>query len=216
MDEELLHRCPHRIPDNILEKARRFKRIGDRNNYIAGRWILFELCRQASVNHVFGELQLNSYGKPSIDGFMAFSVSHTDGLVAVAFSRNAIGLDAERFDPKGELSDFRNVFSKKEWEEIEEYGLSSFLRLWTMKEAVIKCLGLGIESPEQLQSINEISAGLVNYNGQHFSHNEFGYSDCMISTARIKSAEPDPPQTLYTCKISGPSLLLFAEHIAKI
>jgi phosphopantetheine--protein transferase-like protein len=77
-----------------------------------------------------------------------FSLSHSGGEVAMAFSRTPIGFDMEK---KGRHADFvpvaRRFFSAAEAAQIAaagEHASSLFLNLWTAKEAILKLEGSGI------------------------------------------------------------------------
>ena len=73
-------------------------------------------------------------GKPYLEGGEAqFSLTHTEGLLAVAVGADAVGLDAERRKPRKTDA----VLARLTPAEREE----DFLKLWTAKEAYIKYLG---------------------------------------------------------------------------
>ena len=92
------------------------------------RELLFEAIKEA-LSLPPAEIKRNEYGKPYFDceRYPAFSISHTAGLVAVAFSPDAdsVGADIERRSER--LSDFRLVdrffgglcFSANELEDIK-------------------------------------------------------------------------------------------------
>jgi len=77
------------------------------------------------------------------------SLSHTPGAVAVAVAAGGqVGVDVEdlsrRVDPR---EGFQRFFTEAEWNWIEA-GESTmrFLRLWTLKEAWSKAIGLGLSA----------------------------------------------------------------------
>jgi phosphopantetheinyl transferase len=85
-----------------------------------------------------------------------FNISHDSDLVAVAIVRPSVcvGIDVMKVQiPNGRsqyefLSLMRDVFTEKEWTYIAPNGgiesLRRFYRLWTAKEAYLKCIGTGL------------------------------------------------------------------------
>jgi len=105
-------------------------------------------------------------GKPSIDQVqnkdeIQFSMSHTEGMVFYAFTRNRrIGVDVER--PR-EVRDFEKIveryFSAREHAELmdlpPDLRPTAFFKGWTGKEALLKATGEGLTS-----SLNHIEVSL--------------------------------------------------------
>lgn len=99
------------------------------------------------------DIHENKYGKPSITGSYSdeirFNITHTDEYLAIAMTKgNEIGIDLE---PIGALplSPFpTHLFSKNELKRLEtlesQEHCNEFAQLWTAKEAVVKCLGMGM------------------------------------------------------------------------
>lgn len=95
----------------------------------------------------FGE-----HGKPSLTDYPSvhYNLSHSDGIAACIVSDVECGIDCER------VREFRpnvmgRVFSDSERELVEQSDDSSldmmFFRLWTLKEAYIKAIGIGLSFP---------------------------------------------------------------------
>ena len=87
----------------------------------------------------------NEYGKLYLASGPYFSISHSYGFAAVAFSDHEVGLDIEvlrSFHPKLPV----RIFSQLEQTWFSEMGLSqnAFFTLWTLKESYYKYLGTGI------------------------------------------------------------------------
>jgi len=91
-------------------------------------------------------------GKPALEGSaLAFNVSHTDRLIAIAVAApgRALGIDIEALDrpvPHADIA--RRFFHPSEWSQLrgQPAGMGSdrFFRLWTAKEAFIKATGEGM------------------------------------------------------------------------
>lgn len=102
---------------------------------------------------VEGTLTYSDRGRPYLADFKAdFSISHTDGWIFCAVSRDAsdcrVGLDAEsgsrlRLETVPAL--VKRWFSLKEQELLGDApDLQAFLRIWTRKEALVKWQGEGL------------------------------------------------------------------------
>ncbi len=91
-------------------------------------------------------------GKPAVAGRsdLDFSLTHTRGLVACAVTREGvIGIDAETDQRAVEVDMLmRDVCSPGERQELAKvegaHKTSRFLDFWTLKEAYLKAVGLGI------------------------------------------------------------------------
>lgn len=82
-----------------------------------------------------------------------FSLSHSDGIVAVAVSRKAVGVDVEKISDKLEAVKDRFLTEK----ELSEYNIGEDKLLylaekWTQKESVFKMQGGKSFSPRALQA----------------------------------------------------------------
>lgn len=75
------------------------------------------------------------------------SISHTNNWLCCAiYNEQQIGLDIERIDRKANLNLAARYFAKEEisYLQSEEATKACFIRLWTLKEAYGKALGVGI------------------------------------------------------------------------
>jgi 4'-phosphopantetheinyl transferase len=88
-------------------------------------------------------------GVPNTRAAIDVSLTHTAGAVAVAVVEEArVGLDMERQRPVARER-LRQVFSDEEWATIAASADpdTAVLRLWTLKEALLKAIGVGIRWP---------------------------------------------------------------------
>jgi 4'-phosphopantetheinyl transferase len=103
-------------------------------------------------------LTQNSYGKPRLfdtpDGeSLQFNLSHTRGLVACAVARRSeLGIDVEPIQTRvAPLELAQRFFSPAEVAElracVDQDRQIRFVEIWTLKEAFIKALGLGLSHP---------------------------------------------------------------------
>ncbi|MDQ5908358.1 MAG: 4-phosphopantetheinyl transferase [Pseudomonadota bacterium] len=96
----------------------------------------------------------NAYGKPALSGDgPRFNLSHAEGLVVCALADEVeLGVDVERQDRRGDWEALaRRWLAAEEQDELEKLPVTersmAFLRLWTLKEAYAKAVGLGLSLP---------------------------------------------------------------------
>ena len=117
------------------------------------------------------ELKIGENGKPYIDGFDHFSISHSEKAWAVLFNEMECGLDIQYERKADVLSialrwynpiDEKAVRAAMEMGEAE--GQKEFFRLWTRREALVKALGTSVaDSSLPAVSNDYVSAGGNDY-----------------------------------------------------
>ena len=149
-------------------KARRYKFEDNRSEYILGRGFLRHLLGKyldqdpASLHFVY-----SPYGKPSLLGEagpqrLVFNVSHSHGIILLAFSRGReLGIDLERIRPESTHDGVaERFFSRQEVSTLrslpEHAQPLGFFNCWTRKEAYIKARGEGLSLP-----LNQFDVSLV-------------------------------------------------------
>jgi 4'-phosphopantetheinyl transferase len=100
------------------------------------------------------ELQVSrtDTGKPVITGGIHFNVSHSGDLILLALSeRRAVGVDVERRREVQRVQSLRNRWlgesERAQMDRLVAHGAresDAFLRIWSLKEARLKALGVGI------------------------------------------------------------------------
>ena len=94
----------------------------------------------------------NDLGKPSLAEFpeVHYNLSHANGIAACIVSGNECGIDCEQVR-EYRKNVLRRAFSEQEILLVEsapeELRDLMFFRLWTLKEAYVKALGIGISYP---------------------------------------------------------------------
>ena len=135
------------------ERAARFRFPEDRARMIAGRWLLGQ-CLSRFFGVAAGPIDLiyTSRGRPELARIpeIAFSISHTGDLVAVALAHGArVGIDLERTDRKIDSAGLvTHVLSAQECVKFQALSeaekIPAFFQVWTAKEAWLKARGVGI------------------------------------------------------------------------
>ena len=135
--------------------------------FLAGRRLLRTIMGGlANVPPAAVELVENAHGAISLRQSCAwqFNLSHTEGLLAFAVSRDRVGVDVEWVTRPGrtvELAD--RYFAKSEVDALralpEAAQRDRFFDLWTLKEAYIKARGMGLAIPLR-DFAYDLSAGI--------------------------------------------------------
>jgi 4'-phosphopantetheinyl transferase len=135
------------------DRANRFRRPEDRALFALTRGALRRLLSEATgvpaEELAFAE---GPHGKPRLAGTNGprFNVSHSGCWALIGFSdRRDIGVDIEFMRAAGgELDLARSFFSDAEYRSLAGLAngtlLSSFYKIWTCKEAILKAYGAGI------------------------------------------------------------------------
>jgi 4'-phosphopantetheinyl transferase len=157
LDEAALNSANALLSDDERARRDRFRAQRDRDEYAAAHALL------RTMLSTFGDrppdawrFAAGPHGKPALagaDARLSFNLSHARGLVACAVTTGAdVGIDVEAVT---RAIDWRAIasryFSPEEVSAIERADPTAqtirFFELWTLKEAFIKALGLGMLQP---------------------------------------------------------------------
>ena len=144
-----LSKALNEISEQRREQALKFKfEQGQRLCVLAYQLLKEGLHKEYGIteNPIF---EYNEHGKPSIVGHpeIYFNLSHCKEAVVCVISNHPIGIDVESIrEFKDSLVNY--TMNDDEVREIEasENPASAFIRLWTMKEATMKLVGIGISN----------------------------------------------------------------------
>ena len=156
LEEKLL---PYLTKEEII-KSEDYKSEIAKINYLASRTILnlvLKCLLEKEIDDLIVKRDKNN--KPYVESTLGlkFNISHTEGLVLLAFFKREVGVDVEKINYKFEFKDIlENCFTKDEIINIDN-NIISFYRYWTAKEAYLKCDGIGII--RNLKEIEIISYG---------------------------------------------------------
>ncbi len=105
---------------------------------------------------------IGEHGKPTLAEYphIHFNLSHCSTAIICAVSDRPIGVDIESIGRKTSDAVIRYTMNEEEQELIARSSNNMFLRLWTMKEALVKLRGTGLQDgiprlllPENAQGI---------------------------------------------------------------
>lgn len=155
------------------KKAQRYKMPGDKKRCIAGGVLL---------RHFLGDTVIsdNGFGKPVAENGVGFNLSHSGEWVLLAVGDGEIGCDIERPEIVSYEKMGRIVFTENELRLVNEARdkMGEFFKLWTKKEALLKCIGEGFHRPAK--SV-DVSYDSFNDRGRVYYLKTVSFSDYVIS-----------------------------------
>lgn len=140
-------------PESGLSPAERRRAAGiaaaaDRARFVAGRALLRAILGRYLEDGPL-EIESDRQGKPRLgSGAFEFSVAHAGGLLAVAISRSAVGVDLEPASAAARIAPLATGFTPRERAALDcrekEARRRALVTLWCAKEAVGKLSGEGL------------------------------------------------------------------------
>ena len=142
-----------------IARMQRFHFERDRLVFLATRVLVRQtLSRYADIDPRDWRFVANAWGRPAIADATAsaadlqFNISHSDGLIAVAVTRERqLGIDLEF--PRGTdwLDLARHSFAPAEVQAVRASAADEtarcFVDIWTLKESYVKAMGQGLSIP---------------------------------------------------------------------
>lgn len=143
------------LPEEELEKQQRFSVDSPRRLDLVARALQRTVLSRfvPAVAPRDWRFEIHEKGRPSIAPGLAadldFNIAHTAGLVVMAAGRGLrVGIDVEAFARRRNLEIARRYFSPREIAGLRALPPADqprrFLELWTLKEAYLKAIGMGI------------------------------------------------------------------------
>lgn len=134
-------------------RAARFRFDRDRRRFVARRGLARERLA-AVMGGCPARLRFtaNAHGKPELAGGPHFSLSHSGDTMMLAIGDTALGCDVEAIDPALDwLPLARTFFAGAETASLAALDPAAarlaFFACWSLKEAFVKALGLGLSYP---------------------------------------------------------------------
>lgn len=134
-----------------LFRYKSFKDISRKRQFLFSRFILknklFEVTGQNADDIHF---EIGPHGKPFLPGNrIYFSISHSENYVAYAIAKKEVGIDIQAQRTFSNLNGLIEKVCHPNERVLLEKSLnreSDFLKIWNLKEAYSKCVGLGIQT----------------------------------------------------------------------
>lgn len=145
------------ITNEELAKASCYVSVRAQMHYLAGRALVRHALMGSvysspqQIHIVLGENNKPVLAKKSNEVQWHFNISHSGDFVVCALANSKIGIDIEMISPTVDyLSIAYAHFSENEasWIASKPVGINErFMALWTIKEAYLKALGIGLAIP---------------------------------------------------------------------
>ena len=170
--DRLTPKSINKIKRKDREKVLSYKNENDQKLSLLARL----LEKEYLGNHKIG---YNEQNKPILKGPIQYNLSHKERYVVIGLSSSIIGVDIEKNkELDGSFIEFS--FSKDEIKNMEVMGYSP-VKMWTIKEALLKCVGTGIiKKPNQEVVIIKSENSLL-YQNETYFFASFNYGDYIIS-----------------------------------
>lgn len=145
------------LPANELERARRIRSDRNRERWVAARHALrLVLARYLGQDPEQIEFELGEHGKPALVASpppLHFNLSHSGelALIALALERE-VGVDVEEIDRGRRVTELARVGLEPDAAAAVraapvERQADVFHEAWVRREALVKCLGVGLGKP---------------------------------------------------------------------
>ena len=135
------------LPDQRREQALRFTYLQGRKECAVSYMLLCRGLKEMYGIEDMPTFRYGEHGKPVIVGHedIHFNISHCKRAVVCAISNEEVGVDVECTD-RGNENLIRYTMNDEEQKQIFSAPdpNTEFIRLWTMKEALLKLTGYGI------------------------------------------------------------------------
>jgi len=151
-DEQLYKTYLAVLSQDELARADRFVFPHLKKQFVVARGALRDTLAQilACTPHEIN-FSIATHGKPFLAGsHLQFNLSHSHekALIAVTLN-NAVGVDVEKIKVHFELGVAQKYFSAEEYAGLlavsdKQDQVNMFYQIWSRKEALIKCSGLGV------------------------------------------------------------------------
>ncbi|MBQ3374541.1 MAG: 4'-phosphopantetheinyl transferase superfamily protein [Oscillospiraceae bacterium] len=181
------------LPGFERERALRFRKREDRLRCAVGRVMIRALAAKR-LGRADAALLVSEYGKPYFaqEDAPHFSLSHSGSLVVLASAGTPLGVDVE-VCRQMEWRDFSSLFSGEERAMLEsaEFPLACFYRIWTVREAFSKAVGLGLSLFEAAGAEINYRAAAASFQGEEYRFRTWEYPGYTVSLcAHRAEAEP--------------------------
>jgi 4'-phosphopantetheinyl transferase len=101
----------HLLPIDIQKKNLRFLRWQDKHSHLLGKLLLNEGFKNYGYENLLAELKYSHYGRPYLNEFIDFNISHSGNYVICAITNDSqlqLGIDIEKIE-KINFPEFVNI-----------------------------------------------------------------------------------------------------------
>lgn len=175
------------LPDEELEVLNGFKNQQRKAEFLSTRHLFQFLLKEMNIDAQKVILKKEKNGKPFAllgENHLHVSFSHSSQKVFCAISQQKdVGLDVEHTSRNVSIAVLKRILNERE---IALIGGEDPVKLWTMKEAAVKCMGTGLRTNLRDLTItkNKKKRFFVDFNNEmSFEICSFKQSDHQIALA---------------------------------
>lgn len=146
------------LTSTMLSDREQSRMLGYRNVEAAARYVVTRALVRGVLGGRLGlpprdvQIRVTDLGKPVVSDDLHFNVSHSGDLIVLAVcGSRAVGIDVERRRPVQRVdaltARWLSAPEQREVAALREKGIAesdAFLRVWSVKEARLKAIGVGI------------------------------------------------------------------------
>jgi 4'-phosphopantetheinyl transferase len=189
----------------VDERARadRFHFAEDRRDFTMAHFLLRHcLSKHGPLEPTAWNFERGPNGKPYLtNASIRFNLSHTRNLVACAIGLGEVGIDVEHGDTLSrQRAGLERTLAPAEFESLDlgrgTENSSRLLELWTLKEAFLKGVGIGLELPLDSFAFDLSRAGSIAFQappGVHARDWHFALFDPLPHARLAVAAKADTP-----------------------
>ncbi len=126
---------------------------------------------EGQAKTLIGALKKGEYGKPFIEGFSCFSISHTGSIWAALFADSECGLDIQLSRKCDIMGIARRFYAPQDAAKIST--ADDFFRIWARREALTKAIGGSVCDAE----LPAVSGGSAVMSGRSYSISDICFPD---------------------------------------
>ena len=154
LSDEEFENALFRLNPEQKERIMRYHFMADRKRGLIGILLAeYAISKAFGINPDEMRFEKNKYGKPHVAGKhgVHYNISHSGDYVVCAVGSMPVGIDVQEIKG-GNLDIADRFFSKEEKEALalessEDAKRKLFYDIWSLKEAYIKCIGMGLSMP---------------------------------------------------------------------
>ena len=141
---------------HLLSPAEQNRSAGMSNHKVRQRFMLARILLRRLLADAAGvapaalQIDIDARGKPGLASHpgLEFNLSHSANYIAIAITQGLkVGVDVEYLRRRNNIAEIaRRFFSASEYEYLQysDFAPADFYTLWTLKEAYVKALGVGL------------------------------------------------------------------------
>ena len=161
-DEHKIAECLSWFPQERVDNILKINHIQGRREKVAAYVLLVEMMREKNLLQELPQVGYAENGKPFLQNYpdLHFNMSHCKKAVAVALHNAEVGIDVEcRRAVSHALMERVCSVGEQEIIRMAADPELEFIRLWTRKEALLKCMGVGIR-----EDLRNVISYYIDYN----------------------------------------------------